>query len=300
MKQHLFRMLGMFTLVMLIFPAVGIGAAAKFNPADSEKQQMPQEDFHIYLAFIKKGPIYNYDNMVAVSAGEFQMGCDPAHNGGFLCDYWELPLHTVFLDAYRIDKYEVTNVKYSECVTAGQCPPPASNSSGSRSTYYNNPTYNNYPVTNVSWFNANTYCSWAGKRLPSEAEWEKAARGTSDTRAYPWGDEAPTCSMANYWNGDFCVGNTTEVGSYPLGASPYGVMDMAGNVWEWINDWYSADYYTVSPHSNPIGPTSGTSKVFRGDAWNGSLFTFLRLAFRGGMGADAAYDGFGFRCVVSP
>jgi eukaryotic-like serine/threonine-protein kinase len=236
---------------------------------------------------------------VLIPAGTFQMGCDVS-NLAESCFSNEQPLHMVYLDGYHIDKYPVTNARYKACVDAGGCTAPQSVNSSTRSPYYGNATYANFPVINVTWHQASAFCAWADKRLPTEAEWEKAARGSSDTRKYPWGNEDPTCSLANYVGSTgYCVGDTSEVGSYPAGASPYGVMDMAGNVWEWVNDWYQADYYSVSPDSNPQGPATGPERVLRGTWWNG-YGESLRSAYRNYFHPDFWDLDYGFRCVRSP
>ena len=199
------------------------------------------------------------DGMVMgyVPEGAFLMG----FTGGYSD---EQPQHTVTLDAYWIDKIEVTNGLYDLCVQAGACNSPRRYTSNAIDIYYGNPMYADYPVIYVSWIDAQAYCSWADRRLPTEAEWEKAARGT-DGRIYPWGNTPPEKSLANFANN---IEDITKTGSYPGGASPYGMLDMAGNVWEWTADWYSKNYYSQSPDHNPPGPDDGTNRVLRGGSWN--------------------------------
>lgn len=217
----------------------------------------------------------------------------------------EKPVHTVYLDAFWIDQYEVTNKQYQACVDAGTCEPPSSASSYTHPSYYGNSEFDNYPVLYVSWDKANRYCEvWAGGDLPTEAQWEKAVRGPSTgsgtERIYPWGNEAPNDGLLNY---NSSVGDTTEVGKYPSGKSPYGAYDMAGNVWEWVNDYYQGDYYAMlgDSASNPAGPVSGEYRVLRGGAWYDSDSN-VRSAyrFRGDPTYTPTYFSFGFRCSRSP
>lgn len=230
--------------------------------------------------------------MVLIPAGESTMGSEDGEDN-------ERPAHKIGLDAYFIDIHPVTNQQYQRCVAQEICTPPARAYSYTRGDYYGNTAYADYPVIYVNWQQAQDYCQWAGARLPAETEWEKAARG-SDGRTYPWGEEAPTCELANFGalGGEGgCVGDTNQVGIYPDGASPYGVLDMAGNVWEWTADLYREGYTQSGSVSNDDEADGGTHPVLRGGAWNGNE-SFLRTSFRFWFLADYSIDFFGFRCAA--
>ena len=228
--------------------------------------------------------------MALIPPGCFDMG--DAFNEG---DSFELPVHNVCITSdFYMDVHEVTNAEYADCVNASGCTAPAFLDSYTRSPYYGNPTYDDFPVFEVSWNQANDYCTWAGKRLPTEAEWEYAARGGLSGKRYPWGDTI-SGTDANYFDsGDPWDNDTTQVEYYaPNG---YGLYDMAGNVWEWVNDWFQNDYYSVSPTNDPPGPATGTSRVLRGGGWYFDTY-FLRVAGRN-YGTPTGQDYYiGFRCA---
>jgi formylglycine-generating enzyme required for sulfatase activity len=246
--------------------------------------------------------------MVYVPAGTFQMGSD---EGDLLARDEEKPQHEVYLDAFWIDRTEVTNLQYQHCVAEGPCSPPSSSQSETRDSYYGNPEFDDHPVIYVTWQQADTYCQWAGKRLPTEAEWEKAASWDAQTgtkRLYPWGNEfkgyllnfcdanCPLDGKNTAWDDDHA--DTAPVYSYPLGASPCGAWNVAGNVWEWVADWYDPGYYASSPGENPQGPDSGSRRVVRGGAW-GSHLRVVRTASRNDLEPSFASGFVGFRCARS-
>ena len=218
--------------------------------------------------------------LVPSSTG-FEMGTE-------LQDGDERPPHTVFLDAYYFDKYEVTNALYKICVEAGACRLPTSTGR------YNNSQYAQHPVVYVDWNMSQTYCEWRDARLPTEAEWEKAARGT-DGRGYPWG----WTQSSTYADFSQEPSDTKPVGSYPQGVSPYGAFDMADNAYEWVGDWYSAGYYAVSPRQNPMGPEIGEYRVLRGGTWCYDGKCDLGSTIRDGYDPSNSWNIVGFRCAKS-
>ena len=230
--------------------------------------------------------------MVYVPAGDFLMG---SSNSDSNARGEEKPQHIVYLDGFWIDLTEVTNAMYALCTNAGACQPPSDISSYSHPDYYGNSQFGQYPVINVSWNDAKAYCAWAGRRLPTEAEWEKAERGTNGS-IYPSWNLAPDATLFNF---NHNVADTTEVGGYPSGASPYGALDMAGNVWEWVGDWYDSNYYAKSPAENPTGPSSGEGHVLRGGSWNSDEGN-VRAAYRYWDESTYAVVYVGFRCARSP
>jgi serine/threonine-protein kinase len=224
--------------------------------------------------------------LVLVAAGKFEMGSDHYRD--------EEPLHVVGLRSFLIDQTEVTNAEYAHCLQQGFCQPPQRLDSYSRPEYFGNPQYDAYPVIYVTWDDADTFCKWAGRRLPTEAEWERAARG-SDERIYPWGDQPP---QANFLNYDFNLGDTSPTGDYPLGASPYQVLDMAGNVAEWVADWYDPAYYSESPYSDPGDSLATKYRVVRGGSWIDNRYA-VRAGLRRYYPPDSAFVNLGFRCAES-
>jgi formylglycine-generating enzyme required for sulfatase activity len=276
--------------------------------------------------------------LVRIPAGRFRMGSSSSSAMGFcqtysrLCDKFAdvSPQHVVTLDEYWIDQYEVTNAQFAQFVAAtgyitdaerageSRVWNTSENSNFIRGADWRHPQgagdsisgMDDHPVVQVSWNDANAYCTWAGRRLPTEAEWEKAARANT-LNAFPWGSSF-NCSYGNYDDetriDSYVVGSagcdgyarTAPVGSFSAGQSTYGVYDMSGNVWEWVADWFSATYYNVSPENNPRGPSSGSHKILRGGSWFSEM-KFLYIPYRDGEEnrPDHRDDITGFRCAVS-
>jgi len=218
--------------------------------------------------------------MVLIPGGAFEMG-DHFNEG----DSNELPVHTVALDAFYMDKTEVTVGQFKTFLDDSDY-----NWTGSRASVDKYSPTDDHPMIYVTWDDAVAYAEWVGKRLPTEAEWEYAARGGLQGQRYPWGGEVDN-TKANYGNN---AGTTTVTDSYP--ANGYGLYDVAGNVWEWCADWYGSDYYSNSPAKNPLGPDTGSKRVLRGGNWYSNTGS-LRVAYRNGNYPNNRYYYYGFRCV---
>ena len=248
--------------------------------------------------------IANVDNheMALIPASEFTMGGNAADERVDCLENFESecqlswfivvePVHQVDLDAFYIDVYEVTNALYEVCEDQGVCDPPQSLSSNNRLDYYGNPQFGNYPVINVDWNQARTYCEWRGARLPTEAEWEKAARGT-DGRMYPWGEGLDE-SLANFhWS----IGDTTEVGSYENGKSPYGLYDMAGNVWEWVNSLDMPYPYSATDGRESLAAAG--HRIMRGGGWGADGDISVSTSYRLTREPTHTNIDIGFRCAM--
>ncbi len=219
---------------------------------------------------------------VSVPAGDFAMGCEAQVDTDCMDD--EKPLHTVSLGAFQIDRTEVTQDQYTACVQASVCDEPQCTWDCTRT---------DFPAACIEWSQAKAYCSWVGKRLPTEAEWEKAARGTTGLK-YPWGNQDVDCTRANMVG---CGDALQNVGSHPDGASPYGALDMSGNVVEMVADWYDATFYQASPMSDPTGPATGTRYVGRGGGYK-SEAVWQRASSRDWYDLSDWSEPLGFRCAL--
>lgn len=244
--------------------------------------------------------------MAHIPAGTFKMGSDSG-------DGDEAPVHEVYLDSFWMDTTEVTNGMYSRCVQAGSCKLPRETSSYTRANYYDDPRFADYPVVYVDWSMANAYCQWAGAHLPTEAQWERSASGDDD-RIFPWGNDWDVVKRKRL---NFADGNNPEttsdvtlndgfrenapVGSFEGGRSPYGVYDMAGNVWEWVGDWYDPAYYSSSPTDNPQGPDGPTTEIsmraLRGGSWVAANEMVFHTSNRNGLDPSHSSESLGFRCA---
>ena len=287
-----------FFLILLIVSLIGCGTDEQMPdeqmPIAEEKEVIQISEMLTVEIEPQPTPVAVPEGMVYVRAGEFIMGSDPDVDPQ-TDELDELPQHKVFLDAYFIDKHEISNADYAEFVEA----------TGHRnSIFWDNPKFNHpdQPVVGVTWGDAAAYAAWLGKRLPTEAEWEKAARGT-DGRIWPWGNEfGPTkCNFDDDKKFDGHLDGfamAAPVDSFKQGASPYGALNMAGNVAEWVADWFDMEYYAVSPAINPKGPaTSGMGKKsWRGASWFAGSEQ-MRCAFREYDDIVASGQILGFRCA---
>ncbi len=314
-----------FTFSIMVFLLMACNLSGTVAPPASSPPPSTEPSVNTDIPDIGSTRISETDGMtlVYVPGGDFSMGSDSSSYAN------ERPVHTVFLDSYWIDQTEVTNVMFGTFITQTgyQTDAEITGSSNGYDTDTNKTELTlgadwqhplgpdsslsdlaEHPVVHVSWNDARAYCEWAGRRLPSEAEWEKAARGT-DGRTFPWGNDfdgtrlnSADINLGAFWgNNNFDDGFqlTSPVGFYPSGASPYGALEMAGNVFEWVNDWVDEAYYQSSPSSNPGGPATGEYRIVRGGSWHDPE-DGQRAAYRGWAAPTDTDLALGFRCVLSP
>jgi formylglycine-generating enzyme len=266
------------------------GKPSDLNGANGEAKPGDKGKFAVSRLAISFSELHGKDGapMMLVPAGEFIMGSDRG-------DEDEAPVHRVHLNAFYIDKFEVTNARFAKYVEAIQSEPPWGFSDKETPV-----VHAERPVRWVSWMDAMGYCLWVGKRLPTEAEWEKAARGT-DERVYPWGNDPPTPVHAVYGLKEGGAETVSVIGNHHMGQSPYGVQDLAGNLYEWVMDWYAEDFYSSfinGPAINPRGPSEGTAKVQRGGSYINTPYR-LRSSFRTKGDPTEQDPNVGFRCAQS-
>lgn len=296
-------------------PAEASAQATRFNtPEPPERSTSFEPPPQVSLSGFTWDSAVDGKTMVYIPAGNFYQG---ARDDFAPAEPDERPQKRITLNAFWIAQTEVTNQEYAACVQAGGCTAPAFTGLDAWSDYYGNPDLIEYPVIGITWYQARDYCAWIGGSLPTEAQWEKAARGR-DGRRYPWEWVGSVYNSSGEIRLNYCDENCTKpfyddtyndgyastapVGSYPAGASPYGVLDMAGNVWEWTADWYRSDYYSSSPDTNPTGPENGVEKVIKGGSWLDTPYKGIPLVFRSSnrsyRSPTLAYNDLGFRCIL--
>ncbi|MBI2757298.1 MAG: SUMF1/EgtB/PvdO family nonheme iron enzyme [Chloroflexi bacterium] len=286
MKRLTWILLGVVLILAACAPASTPIPAPTIGPSPTSEPPtavVPPTSIPVSLAGPQAGSTMTWldgSQLVYVPAGDFVMGLG----------YGTTPQKTISLDSYWIYKTDVTNKMYAQCVAAGNCAAPAQELG---TPDYINPDYGDYPVVGVTWDMASNYCQWSQGQLPSEAQWEKAARGPGGN-VYPWGNDKPACDLLNIQG---CLGHTSGVNDYPAGKSPYGLLDMAGNVFQWVNDFYAENYYDTMPALNPTGPVSGDMRVIRGSSFESEASQTLAGVRRPAAPAYTSRD-VGFRCVV--